>query len=134
MSAVLSAIQNHYIQNFPREVPTKAAQGFITTAVINLVTGSATNVALVGGVIAATATIIEAVTRPIIKTIFPEHPRIAKFIQIAMSKMMALGLAASMAPWLGVAYKITHVLIPLLAWIALNDKFYEKNVGMVEVL
>lgn len=134
MSAVLSAIQNNYVQKFPAEVPTKAAQGFIATAVINILAGSASNVALVGGAIAATATIIEAVTRPIIKAVFPENPGIVKCIQIIMPKMMALSLAASTAPWLGVAYKMTSVLMPLIAWITLNDRFYERNVGMVEVL
>lgn len=122
------------MDDFPTEVPTKAAQGFIATATISLFTGCAGNVALLGGAIAATATIIEAVTRPIIRAIFSENPRIAKFIQICTPKMMALGLAASIAPWIGVSYRMTSILLPLIAWVTLNERFYERNVGMVEVL
>jgi len=134
MSAALTAIQNNYIQNFPSEVPTKAAQGFIATAVINLLAGSASNVALIGGAFAVTATIIEAVARPIIKAVFPRNPGIVIIIQIVMPRMMALGLAASLAPWLGVAYKMSSILMSSLAWLALNNRFLERNVGMVEVL
>ena len=134
MSAALSAIQNYYRQNFPTEVPTKAAQGFLATAVMNLLVGSASNVALVGGAIAATATMIEAVTRPIIKAVFPENPGAAQLIPIVMSVVMALNLAASIAPWLGVAYKMTSGLMPLIARLALNNRFYERNVGIVTVL
>lgn len=134
MSASLIAIQNNYVQNFPTEVPTKAAQGFIATATISLIAGCASSVALLGGAIAATATIIEAITRPIIRAIFPETPFIAKLIQICIPKMMALGLAASIAPWIGVSYKMTSILLPLIAWITLNDRFYDRNVAMVEVL
>lgn len=134
MSTTFNTIQNNYIQNFPAEVPTKAAQGFIATATISLISGSGTSVALLGGVIAATATLIEAITRPIIRAIFPETPFIAKCIQIFIPQMIALSLAASIAPWIGLSYKITTIILPLLAWIALNDRFFERNVGMVEIL
>lgn len=134
MLSSLSAIQNNYTQNFPAEVPIKAAQGFIVTATINLLNGYNCNVALVGGTVAAIATIIEAVTRPIIRAIFPENPNIAKFIQIVIPKMMALGLAAAVAPWVGISYKMTSILLPVIAWLTLNERFYERNVGMVEIL
>lgn len=122
------------MRTFPAEVPTKAAQGFIVTAVINVCTGSANNVALVGGALAATATIIEAVTRPIIRALFPENPGIATFIQICIPKMVVLSLATSIAPWVGVSYKMSSFLLPLIAWVALNAGFYRRNVGMAEVL
>lgn len=134
MSATLTSIQNNYMQNFPTEVPIKAAQGFIVTATISLIAGYASSIALLGGALAAITTIIEAVTRPIIRAIFPEVPIIAKLIQICVPQMMVLGLADLIAPWIGVSYKMTSILLPLIAWIALNDKFYERNVAMVEVL
>ena len=134
MSTSLSAIQNNYIRNFPAEVPIKAAQGFIVTAAINLIAGRAGNVALFGGAIAATSTMIEAVTRPIIRSIFQDHRTIAIFIQIFFPKMIALGLAASIAPWIGVSYKMNSFLLPLIAWIALNHDFFNRNVGMAEML
>ena len=134
MSANLLTMHRYYTNNFPNEVPTKATQGFIVTAAIGLITGRAAPVSFLGGAIAATATLIEAVTRPIIKAVFPDIPFIAKCIQISVPKLMALGLAGSLIPWIGISYKITSVLIPLLAWLALNDRFYERNVAMVEIL
>ena len=134
MSANLLAIHRSYVNDFPTEVPAKAAQGFIVTAAISLIAGRAANVSFIGGAIAATASVIEALTRPVIRGIFPDNPFIAKSIQICIPKLVALGLAGSLAPWIGLTYKITSVLIPLLAWIALNDRFYERNVGMVEIL
>lgn len=133
MSVALRSIQNQYMQNFPSQVPTKAAQGFIVTTVINLVKGATGSMALLGGAIAVTATLIEAVTRPIITAVFPKHPTIARCIQIITSTMIALGLAASLAPWIGVVYKTTSIVMPLLAMLLLNDGFYEKNEALVQV-
>jgi hypothetical protein len=134
MASYISAMQNNYTTNFPAEVPTKAAQGFIITGAVSLLYGSSANVALLGGAIAVTATLIEALTRPIIKAIFPENPFIVKCIQVCVPRILALGGAIALAPWIGVSYEITSFFIPLIAWIALNDRFYERNVGMVEVL
>lgn len=134
MITSLSAFQNSYIENFPTEVPVKAAQGFIMTATIGLIAGCAGSMALLGGVIAATATIIEAITRPIIRAIFPENPFIATFIQMSIPTAIALSLADAAAPWIGMSYKMTSFLLPLIAYIALNQQFYERNVGLVEVL
>lgn len=134
MTSVLNAIHTNYIKNFPNEVPTKAAQGFVVTAVIHLVIRSGSSVALLGGAIAATATMIEAATRPIIKAIFPENPYIAAFTQIVTTQIMAVGLATSIAPWLGVAFKLTPLVLHLILWPALNYECYKKNVGMVGIL
>lgn len=134
MSANLRILQNYYMDNFPTEVPKKAAQGFIVTAAINLCSGFSTHVALLGGAIAATATIIEAVTRPIIRSVFRGNRFVAKFIQLAVPQAIALGLATSVVPWIGVSYKMSSYLLPLIAWISLNDRFYESNVGIVAVL
>lgn len=128
-----NTIKNNYIQSFPDEVPVKAAQGFIATATISLFVGCASNVALVGGALAVISTLIEAVTRPIIRAIFPENPFIAKVIQIIVPRIIALSLGTAVAPWIGVSYTITSTLLPLIAWVALNDRFYERNVGMVGI-
>ena len=132
---LLNAIQKDYIEKFPKQVPMKAAQGFIATLAINLiVNGHPSNVALLGGAIAVTATVIEALTRPILKAIFPEHPVVIVLIQVITPKIIALSLAASVAPWIGVSYTTTSFVLPLIAWIILNEGFYENNVAMVEVL
>lgn len=133
MSTFLSAFQHNYIQNFPTQVPIKAAQSFVATALINVMTGSASTIALAGGCLAATATIIEAVIRPIIKNIFSEHPSIATMTQIIIPTTIALSLAPALVPCFGVVYKTTSVLLPLLAWMTLNQNFYKNNVGMAVV-
>ncbi len=134
MLSNLNVIQNNYVKNFPAEVPVKAAQGFVVTAIIKLLVGSAGNVALAGGALAAAATGIEAVTRPIIKGVFPENPEIAKCIQIFIPKMLTLGLASAIAPGISLGYKMTSILFSLIAWAAFNNRFYDRNEGIVEVL
>ncbi|MBS0620131.1 MAG: hypothetical protein JSS61_01555 [Verrucomicrobia bacterium] len=134
MSTSLSAIQNSYVQKFPDAVPTKTAQSFILTVVINLAIGATAHMALVGGALASTATLIEAVTRPIIREIFPENPQVAEFIQIVMPYMIVIGLATTIAPWVGVAYKTSSVLLPVIGMLVLNNSFYARNVGRAFVL
>lgn len=134
MTIFLSTLQANYMQNFPAQVPIKTAQSFIVTALINIMTGSASSVVLAGSCLAATATIIEAVIRPIIKNIFPRNPSIATMTQIIIPTTIALSLAPTIAPCLGVVYKTTSVLLPILAWMTLNEKFYENNVAMAVVL
>lgn len=135
MSVSLSSIPNSYIRNFPDEVPIKAAQSFVVTAVINLIVGQTAKMAVLGGTIAMTATLIEAITRPIIRGIFPDNDFIAKSIQICVPAIAALGLATALAPTIGLTYKVSSFLLSLLAWLTLNNnRFYERNVAMVEVL
>jgi hypothetical protein len=134
MTAILNTFKNNYIENFPKEVPLKAAQGFIATGALALFLGATAKVALVGGAIAVTSTLIEAVTRPIIKAVFAENPRVGVCIQVLVSKMASISLAAAVAPWVGVVYQTNLFIFPLIAWISLNEGFYTRNVGMVEVL
>jgi hypothetical protein len=112
----------------------KAAQGFLATAAISLVAGNAANIALLGGTIAATATLIEALARPLIQAVFPDSPFIGMAISIVIPNILALGLAASLAPWMGISYRVTSSVLSLLAWVVLNQQCYERNVGMVEIL
>ncbi len=130
----IHTLANNYADSFPQQVPVKAAQGFVATAAIHLFLGGVAKVALLGGAIAATATLIEAVTRPIIRAIFPEHRFIGNMIQIVVPQIAAVGLATAIAPWIGITYKITNHLVPLVAWLMLNQDYYERNVGMATVL
>ena len=134
MSISLSTFQRNYRRDFPTEVPTKAAQGFIVTATINLIAGHACPVILLGGTLAATATIIEAITRPIIHTLFPDNPGIATYIQSLVPAIMVLSVATSAAPWIGISYQVTSILISFIAWFSLNEDFYKNKVGMVSIL
>ena len=135
MSINIRGVQNHYyVRNFPTNLPVKAAQGFIATAVISLIAGSAVNVALLGGAIAATATVIEAVTRPLIRAIFPNNETVGFVIQIIIPKMFALAIAGTVSPMLGVSYKVSNSLSAFIAWIALNAGSYSRNESLAEVL
>lgn len=134
MFACVGSLKDDYVQNLPKEVHVKAAQGFTVTAVLSLLAGASTNVALLRGGLAVAATLIEALTRPIIKLIFPDNPFIAACIQVILPNIIVVSLAVSMAPSAFIVYTTTTLILNFVAWIALNNRFYEKNVGMAAVL
>lgn len=135
MSSLCSRIQNEYINRIPTELPTKASQAFVITGVMSLCCGSTLVVALLGGSIALLASAIEALTRPIIKSIFPNNTFIGKAIQIILPEMTAFGLADIAMPWVGFSYKITGLLLPILAWLSLNNSnWYEENRAIAAVI
>lgn len=145
MSVALNNIKNKYIQNFPSEVPKKVIQGFIAATTIHLASGYARNVSLVKGAMAATATVIEAITRPILRAVFPQSPQMVSLIQVLMPKIIALSLATSLAPSIVIGYKVadsveaTAVILSIIAWFILNDGFeggntcYKGNTAVAEV-
>lgn len=134
MSANLTMIRNNYIRDLPSEVPAKAAQGFIATATIKLIAGASGKIALAGGAIAVIATMIEALTRPIIRAIFPNQSLITQAIQIVVPKMMALGLVSTFAPWAALSCEVHSFGLSVIAWLALNNGFYQRNVGMAQIV
>ncbi len=100
-----------------------------------MVSGSTLLVALLGGSIALLASTIEALTRPIIKSIFPKNNSIGKAIQIVFPEMAAFGLANIAMPWVGFSYKINGLLLPILAWLSLNNSnWYEENRAIASVI
>lgn len=135
----IAAWKDAYIANLPTEVPMKALQGAVVTVAINLLDSPLSN-ALYGGALAALITAVEAATRPLIRSIFPKNPVIARCIQVTISQLMVLGAASAVAPWIGLTFKMRSILIPLVAWFALNGSFsknqtwYDRNVGMASVL
>lgn len=128
----MPAISN-YINNMPEQVPIKASQGFITTTAISVLSGLTLNISLIRGAIAVTATFIEAVTRPIIKATFPNQPIIASAIQIFIPQIVAISLATSLSPLLATSCKMASF-ISLIAWLMLNEDFYEKKEAIATVL
>ena len=123
--------RNSYIENFPRNVPLKMAQGFLATAAINLVFNKGTyRTALVRGSLAALISLVEAVTRPIIKAIFPNTPLAGMIIQIVITP---LSIEWLLEPRIGLSNTRTP-LIPFIAWFILNHSFYGNNEGMAEVI
>lgn len=129
-----TVFQNNYVQNFPTLIPRKAAQGFIATAAIAIIVGGSFKIAMISGTLAATVTIIEAVTRPIIRSIFPEYPQFAKCIQIFFPKVIAFSLLQAVAPWLIVSYTVESIIVSLAGWYFFNYDFYENNVGMMTII
>lgn len=122
-----------YKETFPTHLAQKASQGFIASTTLRLFLGTATDAALLGGAMAVTATIIEAITRPIIKAIFPENPVIGLWIQIIVPSTLVMSAALALAPTIGIVYKTASVIFSTLTWICLNSDFYEKNTAMVTV-
>lgn len=133
MAANVNAMQNKYVRLFPSELPMKAAQGFLATMAISLIMGSALNVALFMGAVAVTATLIEAITRPIVRTAFPDNPNIAAGTQIIIPRLLTISLGMQAASWLGTTFRMNGVLLPLLSWFALNEGFYKDNVAVAQV-
>lgn len=134
MNTMDSILNRHYMENFPTKMPLKAAQGFLVSATVRLITGCTLSLALFGGGIAAMATLIEAITRPIFRDVFPRTPNVAIAVQIIISLTMGLSLASAIAPWIGLSYKTTSFLLPLIATFCLNQDFYAKNEGLAVVL
>lgn len=115
MSGSLSRLndyKNYYVNNFPTDVLTKAAQGFTASTILRVVFDNVVakkvafngNAALLTGAMAATATIVEAVTRPMVRATLPDWPDFLRLVQIYSSRIITLGLAYSISPWIGVNY------------------------------
>lgn len=124
MSAILATIRRDYVNNFPRDVPETAAKSFVITGAINLAAGSSINQTLFGGALAITATLIEALTRPIIMAIFPQNATLAKFVQIVVPLALTFGLAVAAGPLIGVSCKISSLILPLIVSIVLNNSLF----------
>ena len=115
MSGSLSRLndyKNYYVNNFPTDVLTKAAQGFTISTILRAVFDNVVdkkvpfngNAALLTGAMAATATIVEAITRPMIKASLSNCTDLLRIVQIYSSRIITLGLAYSISPWIGVEY------------------------------
>ena len=111
---------SHYSRAFPLDVPIKVAQGFVASVVITLIAGGSGQMALLGGAMAVTATLIGAVIQPILRAVFPQHSRSVGVFLVVIPESITVILADSVAPWIGVSYKATSVVLSVLAFIALN--------------
>jgi hypothetical protein len=130
----ISAILNDYRAQLPMQIPRKAAQGFVATVVLQLAVGSTLPLACVGGMIAVTATLVEALARPIIRALFDENPFIVQCMQVTISSGAAFACMHTFAPKFAASYKAVSFWLSFLAWIPLNQDFIGRNVAMAEVL
>lgn len=71
-------------------------------------------------------TLVEAVTRPIIRAMLPGHPKVARLIQTVVPVMITIGLAASAAPWLKVSYQL-GCLVGLINYILDDNRSFYGN-------
>lgn len=133
MKTFLSTIQDNYVQNFPSQVPKKAAKSFIVTALLRAVTGCTSYMILAPSCVAAMAIIIEAVTRPIIKSIFPPEST-PIIVQIIIPFTIALNSARAIAPYFGTVLQLNSLALSIMVWNNLNVDYYKNNIGMVTIL
>ena len=133
MFATLNSFQDQYIRTFPTEVPIKAAQGFMATVAIGIICGTSANAAVAAGVAAVAITVFEAMLRPITRAVFSDHPLAGMWIHIAL----AFGLPTLLIPGLYQArngLNGLHALFSIIGSLALNDRWYARNVGLVGIL
>lgn len=117
-----------YIEKIPTEVLSQAAKGALATVAISLFLGStAPNVAL-GAALAATITVVEAVSHPFFDAVLPNIPFVKPFVQFAIPAFFVLNLAFSTAPWL----EVNPFIVRLPAIFLLNLHWRnEKNITAI---
>ena len=130
--------QNHAIENYVDRMPTqiwmKSAQGLAVTVSISLIAGSSISAALVAGALAVAATLVEAIARPLIKSIFPDNPFIGRTISVFTANGLVLGAAKSIFSFSEIGFNpASYILVKLIAWLSLNQNFYTDNVAIAEV-
>lgn len=133
MSAISSFLDT-YVQQFPERVPLKMAQSFVASSAIHLLFGASVNVTLIGGAVAALATVVEAIARPVFKSIFPEHSWVASNVSILAAYSIAICAANAVAPWLRTADAIGVFGMALFGALLFNDDYFEKNDGFMFIL
>lgn len=134
MSAIASSFLDRYVDDFPKLVPLKMAQSFVAASAVHLLLGASVNVTLIGGAVAALATAVEAIARPVFKTIFPDHSWMASNVSILAAYSIAVFTANAVAPWLRTADAIGVFGMALLGAILFNNEYFEKNGGNAVIL
>lgn len=109
-----------YVEKIPTELSKRTAQSFVMTAALNCVATTFSS-AMFGGAVAATATLIEAATRPAIMALFSECPLVARAVQFVAPLYISLAVAAVLAPWLGVTFKASYVVLPIILRLLFNE-------------
>lgn len=143
MSVSFNELCDAWYEGLPNDLSTQAFRGFLATTALRLFTskGSLTQALFVGAV-AATATAIEAATRPIIRSMINHYfietkynDKIEKVIQVSLPKIIAVSLAAPIMSWTGLTSTIIISSIGTLfaTWIFFNEDFYNRNTATIEV-
>ncbi|MDP1607904.1 MAG: hypothetical protein Q8L98_01160 [Chlamydiales bacterium] len=88
-----------YIDKIPQGILPQVAKGALVTVAISLVLGSPLPIVALGATLAATITVVEAVSRPFFEAVLPNISYVKPFIQIFIPVTIVLSLAFSAAPW-----------------------------------
>lgn len=123
-----TAIHDYYNRRLPDGVPFKVAFSFVGIAAVHLYVGCSMPVALAMGTIAATAIIIESVTRPIIQDIFPDHPLVVRAIQSVCQCCVVFNLC-SLSPWVDVNNRAASSMGTLWTILNIYNNPLARNVG-----
>ncbi len=121
MSFTLESIRRDFVAQSPEKVAVKMAQGFIATAVIHLVSGSARRVMFLGAATAAFGTLVNAVVQPVFRNIFKNSPFIADITSFIISGSVAMTVAISVAPALGTTFVLSNAALGILASFLINQ-------------
>lgn len=114
----MESVINDIKRGIPREIPTRAAQSALLTAGLRLFAVSSTpQIALLGGAVAATATLTEAIARPLLKSILPKD----SYARTAILFAFVLAGGSYLAKEL-VDYRITSLAFTILCSIYQNMK------------
>lgn len=108
--AALATFQREYVQDFPKKLPQAMIRGFLMTTVISLIFSATISGALATGSVAAIATLIEAITRPIILQLFvpqdylQDYEPVRAFFAVGILVLSTIGLNRSISPYVNVGY------------------------------
>lgn len=91
------------------DIPSKALQGAVLSMAVHVISGSAYPVALLGGALAAAATVIEAIARPIIEGTFPSNSFFPMFLTTFALLSCINDLGAVAGSKLGIHYSPTSI-------------------------
>lgn len=133
MSAI-SSFLDRYVDDFPKLVPLKMAQSFVAASAVHLLLGASVHVTLIGGAVATLATAVEAIARPVFKTIFPDHSWVASNVSILTAYSIAVFTASAVAPWLRTADAIGVFGLAMIGAFLFNNEYFEKNEGFMFIL
>lgn len=98
MMSNLSFFSSDYFQKIPTKIPLTALQGFLLSVAWRVIPNQSMNEALVAGTLAATATVIEALSRPIMQSLYPKGSVIGKLIQIYIPSIVTVEIAKLVFP------------------------------------
>lgn len=135
MQAMLNTFTEYkddYIDKLPSDILKRTAQGFFIAATLSVISGSAGSAVLIAGALAASVTLVEAVTRPIIKSIFDDMS-VSLTCSIIFTRLIVMTAASVFVPSIVFKNTIGNSIINYLFFFYINEtknKYYSMNQAM----